>query len=168
MAEELNHISIPTADQIRKAIELYLVEAYPDRPPESVKTLLPPGTFDPGEFLMSDSLERTPDTSVLRDVRSFALRLGNGEYRHMKLRISRPPRGAVYLFVVDSHDEFLKAPPGSPDREVLEGLKRHNAHVARAIGTAWDAAGLPTEKNYLRRKVREARRKNFRRRSTDR
>ena len=55
-------------------------------------------------------------------------------------------------------DEFLHAPVGSPDRDALEELKRHNTAVARTIGAAWDSAGLPTEKNFLRRKIKQVRR----------
>ncbi len=154
---------LPTVDQIRLAIELYLTEAYGERRPESIAPLLPVGDFGAADYRMSDAFERTPDGSSLEEVRSFALRLGNAQYRHMKLRISRPPREDIYLFVVDAHDEFLNAPVGSPDRDALEGLKRHNADVARSVGAAWDSAGLPTEKDFLRRKIVQVRRrKRFR------
>ena len=69
--------------------------------------------------------------------------------------MSRPPRQPVYLFVVDSHDEILRAPAGSTDREALEQLKQYNAAIAQAVGAAWTAAGLPTEKSYLRGKIRQ-------------
>ena len=38
----------------------------------------------------------------------------------------------------------------------LEELKRTNAETASAIHVAWDAAGLLTERNYLREKIRQA------------
>ncbi len=158
MADESQDISLPTAGQIRLAIELYLTEAYEEDRPGSIAPLIPSEEFDPADYLMTDAFERTPDGTGLGEVRSFALRLGNTQYRHMKLRISRPPREAVYMFVVDAHDEFLHAPVGSPDRDALEELKRHNTAVARTIGAAWDSAGLPTEKNFLRRKIKQVRR----------
>ena len=88
---------------------------------------------------------------------NFAIRLGNSAYPHMKLRLSRPPADPDYLFLVDSHDGFLTAPPDSADRAALEQLKRHNAALAETIAAAWTQAGLPTERNYLRRKIRQAR-----------
>ncbi len=156
MAEQSRNILLPTAAQIHRAIALYLAEAYGDQWPPAVEELLPGDQFDPAVYLMGDATERTPRESRLSDVRSFSLRLGNAAYKHMKLRISRPPRQQAYLFVVDSHDEFLQAPVGSADYEALEELKRHNMAVALAISTAWGAAGLPTEKNYLRTKIRQA------------
>ena len=49
--------------------------------------------------------------------------------------------------------------PGSPDYQALEELKTANAEIARDVTTAWDAAGLPTERNYLRGKIRQARKR---------
>ena len=105
---------------------------------------------------MSPFIERDPPDAPLEGVRSFALRLGNEKYPHMKLRLSRPPRENVFLFSVDCHDTFLSAPVGSPDYDVLEGLKRHNAIVAEAIRLAWEQSRLPTERVYLRRKITQA------------
>jgi hypothetical protein len=90
-------------------------------------------------------------------VRSFSLRLGNANYPHMKLRLSRPPKDNVFLFSVDAHDAFLHAPPGSADYGALEELKRRNSQMAAAITALWDENGLPTERNYLRLKIDQAR-----------
>ena len=40
--------------------------------------------------------------------------------------------------------------------ERLAELKRRNAATVSSITAAWDTAGLKTEKNYLRGKIREA------------
>lgn len=149
---------LPSAEDIQRAIDLYLRHAYGDSPGEKVTSLLPEEGFDPAEFLMSSKVERNPSDAPLEQVRSFTLRLGNAGYPHMKLRLSRPPRGHHLLFSVDSHDAFLHAPPGSPDHDALEELKKHNAAVAKRIAEAWDAAGLLTEQNDLRRHIAEARR----------
>ena len=148
---------LPSADQIRLAIELYLACAYRAEVPDSSAERVPPKPFDPVEWLMSDVVERDPAEAPLEAVRSFALRLGNSQYPHMKLRISRPPKDEVFLFSVDSHDAFLRVPPDSPDFEPLEALKCHNSRLAVDIYAAWDAAGLPTEKSYLRQKIEQAR-----------
>jgi UDP-N-acetylmuramoylalanine-D-glutamate ligase len=59
--------------------------------------------------------------------------------------------------MVDSHDVMLVAPPGSPDHEALEQLKTANAEIVADVSKAWDAAGLMTERNYLREKIRQVR-----------
>lgn len=150
-------IRLPSADEIRYAVELYLTHAYPDRSREDEERLMPPASFDPAEWLMSDRTERDPSDAPLEGVRSFALRLGNAGYPHMKLRLSRPPRQRTFVFSVDAHDAFLQAPPGSADAEALETLKQDNARIARSIHAAWEDAGLLTERTYLRGKLAEAR-----------
>jgi hypothetical protein len=150
-------IELPPAADIRLAVELYLKHAYGPEPPAAARRFLPPGDADPAGWLMGDLIERDPSDAPLDAVRSFAMRIGNAAYLHMKLRLSRPPRDRVFLFSVDSHDVFLKAVPGSADYASLEELKRRNAAVSAEVTAAWDAAGLPTERNYLRQKVRQAR-----------
>jgi hypothetical protein len=148
---------LPSAEQIRQAVGFYLECAYgPDVPP-AVRKLLPPEQFEPVEWLMTGPAERDPADAPAGAVRSFVLRLGNTQYPHMKLRISRPPKDNVFLFSVDAHDAFLRAPAGSSDFLALEALKAHNARVAREITGAWDAVGLPTERTYLRGKIQQAR-----------
>lgn len=148
---------LPTADEIRRAVALYLELAYRGESPASAGRLIPPERFEPNQWLMSDLAERDPANAPLANVRSFALRFGNWQYPHMKLRLSRPPNDNVFVFSVDAHDAFLDAPAGSPDRGPLEELKRNNAAIAATVLAAWDAAGLLTERNYLRQKIRQAR-----------
>ena len=156
-------ILLPLAEEIRRAIELYLTHAYGDDVPAATRKLLPGASFDPAEWLMSECAERDPADAPLGRVRSFALRLGNAGYPHMKLRLSRPPKERVFVLSVDSHDAFLRAPPGSRDSRELEELKRSNAGIAVAVHAAWDTAGLLTERTYLRGKIREAERRKAKR-----
>ena len=156
-ANEENPLGPPDLQQIRAAIRVYLLHAYGGRCPPAVEKLLPPDDDDPVDWLMSDAVERDPAGAPLGNVRSFALRLGNEVYPHMKLRLSRPPKDRVFLFSVDSHDAFLNAPPDSKDQKMLEDLKRHNAAVSAAVQAQWEKEGLPTERGYLRGKIREAR-----------
>src|SRR5512140_3609876 len=86
---------LPTAEDILRAIKLYLCLAYPDRPPEAVLLRLPPPDFRPEQWLMSDAVERARAAGSVEQVRTFALRLGNHAYPHMKLRLSRPPKDPV-------------------------------------------------------------------------
>ena len=150
---------LPAPEEIRQAIELYLRHAYGPKGPPKVARYLPPQGFQAPAWLMGELVERTPDDVPVEQVCSFALRLGNSAYPHMKLRLSRLPKQRVYLFTVDCHDAFLSAPPDTPDHQALEELKRRNAQVARAIRAALDKAHLPTERNYLREKIDQARRR---------
>ncbi|HAU37945.1 MAG TPA: hypothetical protein DCX07_09550, partial [Phycisphaerales bacterium] len=125
---------LPTADQIRQAVRVYLEHAYPEGIPPGAQRLVPPEGFRPSDWLSGDGVERDGVPGGV--VRSFALRLGNAQYPHMKLRLSRPPKDEIYLFSVDSHDRFLHAEPGSSDFSQLEALKRHNARLSAAIDAA--------------------------------
>ena len=156
---EHKSIHLPSARTIRRAVQLYLRYAYSSSLPGVAAERVPPADFDPAQWLMGPQVERDPPDAPLEGVRSFALRLGNDKYPHMKLRLSRPPHEKAYLFTVDCHDTFLSAPMGSPDYEALEDLKRHNAIVGEAIRLAWEGAHLPTERDYLRKKVAQAKKR---------
>ena len=157
MMDQSSSSPLPSTDQLRKAMEIYLSYAYEGPPPEPAINLIPPEDCDAAEWLMSDVSQRDPADAPLANVRSFALRLGNRYYPHMKLRLSCPAGGGKYLLSVDCHDAFLRCPPGSGEAPAIEDLKRKNAAIASAIHAAWDEAGLPTERNYLREKIMQAR-----------
>ena len=154
---DAENISIhpPTAREIATAVDVFLCLAYDGSPPESAERFHPPADCDPAEWLMSDVTERSPVEEPIEQVRSFAMRIGNSRYPHMKLRLSRPPNDDAFVFTVDAHDAMLKASRDSIDHEELEALKRHNARVAEAIVGEWERAGLLTEHDYLRRKMRQ-------------
>ena len=151
-----SHLAIPAANDLSRAIEIYLRHAYPNGPSPEVQLTLPEEGFDPVEYLMSEKVQRDPSNAPLGNVRSFGIRLGNSLYPHMKLRLSRPPNDDVFILSVDSHDAFLFAPEGSSDAPALEELKKTNMSIASAVMQAWDSAGLLTERNYLRRKIHQA------------
>ena len=155
-----NPTALPASATVARAVRIFLDRAYPDGAPAQVEQLCPPDNADSATWLMSDRVERSPADAAAGDVRSFALRLGNAQYPHMKLRLGRVPRHDAWLFTVDSHDAILQAPPGSPDGEALEALKRHNAALASDIIAAMDAAGLPTERHFMRERIRRAKRRN--------
>lgn len=150
-------MQLPTPEQIRLAVDLYLRRAYEGEPPESVRAFLPAPDMTPEDWLLGLSAECDPRNATLKTLRSSAFRLGNSVYPHMKLRISRPPNRPVFLFSVDAHDAMLQAKPGTPDHAMLQELKAHNARLVEAIHADWDAAGLPTERTYLRQIVEQTR-----------
>jgi|GEM_PF-977069 len=152
---------LPGAEILADAIEIYLACAYPAGPSERITDQFAvPDDSALVEWLMESVGEPEPIGADIASVRSIALRLGNEFYPNMKLRLARPPGNNPFVIMVDSHDVMLTAPPGSPDHKALEELKAANAEIARDVTAAWDAAGLPTERNYLRDKIRQARERN--------
>ena len=150
---------LPSADDLRRAVTIYLATAYPQEAPPAVDRFAMPAGADVGEWLMSDIVERSPDDAGrLGSVRSFSLRIGNRMYPNMKLRVSRPPSGCCAVFHVDAHDAMLKAPPGSGDESCLQELKAYNAELTSQITETWEQAGLLTERTYLRQAIEDCRR----------
>ncbi len=155
------NFQLPSEADLHKAIDIYLEQAYEGPVPELPRQLLPPdGPFNIADWLMGDMVERDPPDAPLEILRSAAFRLGNTFYPNMKLRISRPPNHPTFIFSVDCHDAVLSAKPGSADFAMLEELKAHNAKLADGILAAWDQAKLQTERNYLRYKINQARKRN--------
>lgn len=146
----------PDARTLRKAVRIYLDHAYPQGAPPAAEGFMPPAGADIADWLMGDLVERTAPADPFDRVRSFALRIGNQMYPHMKLRLSRVGARGRFVLTVDSHDAFLCAEPGGGDEAALESLQRHNASVVSAAVAAMDAAGLPTERNFLREQIRRA------------
>jgi hypothetical protein len=145
-------------DDLRRAVRLFIENAYGERPPASALRYIPPdGEFDIVGWLMSDLFERVPSSASFESVQAFSLRIGCRGYRHMKLKVSRPGSLPSFVFLADSHDSFLVAEPGSPDWEGLQALRRGNAEVASRITEAWDREGILTERGFLREKIRQAR-----------
>ena len=152
------HPTLPSTEMIARAVSLYLDRAYGQDPPASVAgRFTPPPEEDLADWLMSDVAERDPKDSDIDSVRSFALRIGNAGYPHMKVRLSRPPNDNEFVFSVDAHDACLKCPADQADHEALEQIKRYNTSVVVEVTAAWETAGVPTERSYLRRKIEEAR-----------
>ncbi len=154
-------LHLPSVTQIRLAIDLFCRQAYPKGTPAHVADKFAVADdCDIAQWLMSDVAERDPADVPVSQVRSFALRIGNESYPNMKLRLTRPGKQDVLLFSVDAHDEFLLAPPGSPDYEALEELKKVNSAIVSAVETAWAGEGIATEKTHLRHAIEDARKRN--------
>lgn len=149
---------LPDAEQLRRAVERYVRLAWPDGAPETVRPLLPPeDEFDPLTWLNRPAVQVEPDLAGGSVPRSFSLRLGNQHYPHMKLRLIRPPGEEQFLFAVDAHDAALLAHARASDVAAVRELNRRNAELVRQITAAWTEANLPTERTYLRQKIRAGR-----------
>jgi hypothetical protein len=144
---------------LQKAIALYLERAYP----------APGGGVPAGVAARAEGVNRisgeaeVPLEMLERDaansVPSYALRLGQPKYPHMKLVVDPAPPvavgavGADYMLRVDAHDRHLHAAPGSPDAAWLTAVRMSNKELGEAIEAAWAAAGLPTFKSYLKQQL---------------
>ena len=148
---------LPEMETLHRAVRAYVLLAYGEHPPERVVRLTPPAQGDTASWLMSEPIERDPPDAPLDQVHSFILRLGNRRYPHMKVRLTRPARHGRYVLSVDAHDVFLHAPAGSSDAGMLEDLKRFNAVLAQEVMAEWDRLALPTERQYMRHMIAQAR-----------
>jgi len=144
-------------EDLRCAVRLFIENAYDADPPSSALRYLPPQD-DAGvnALLMGDLVERLPPAAPFDAVKTFNLRIGCRHYRHLKLRISRIGPQATFVFMVDSHDSFLVVEPESPDFAGLQELKRRNADLVASIASAWESAGVTTERNFMREMIRQA------------
>ena len=131
-----------------QAVAVYLHAAYADvAVPRSVAAkvdTLTAATDDPWES--HPAIER--DAAAAGD--RFSIRLGHRSYPHMKLVVERSPDGRSHLFRADTHDRHIRPQPGTRDADAFARLMVENGHVAEAIEAAWEQAGVPTFKAYLR------------------
>jgi hypothetical protein len=143
---------VPVDSQVlQRAVAIYLQQAYAGGVvPAAVEerrqrvAALPPGAAVP------ESLFEVASSGARR---TFALRLGQPLYPHMKLVIENRPEGDGFIFRADGHDAHLQAPPDSPDAPLLARLRQSNQQVVEKIEAAWDAADVPTFRNYLRQQL---------------
>jgi len=148
---------------LQQAMELYLQAAYPGGVPGTVLPRVEAVRRLAGESdvpLAGESpLERDPANAVA----SYALRLGQPMYPYMKLvldpapahplDLKAPPTEEDFILRVDSHDRHLHAAPGSPDAAWLAAVRTSNKELGERIEHAWSAAGLPTFKDFLKRRL---------------
>lgn len=137
----------PSAERVWSAIEAYLGAVYPKGAPPAVKRRLDPlREADGARFWDNPAFERTPPT----DPAKYALRLGNPIYPHMKLVVERSPDGAGHLFRADTHDRHCRPAPDSKEHGAYCAMMEENHRIAKDVERAWEAAGIPTFKQFLK------------------
>jgi hypothetical protein len=137
----------PTPAATWQAIDTYLRMAYDGLPSPAVRSRLDAlREVDECVFYQSNPFEPIPKDEPSR----FDLRLGNRWYPHMKLVIERAPDRQSYLFRADTHDRHIQPPPGSRDHAAFAELMQKNQSLSSRIEAAWESAGLPTFKSFLR------------------
>lgn len=137
----------PTPAELRQAVDLFLAAAYEGGPvPQAVRVRVQAlqDAADDERFYELSVFERSADAGRI------ALRLGNRAYPHMKLLIQRAPSGGGYLLSADTHDAHCCPAPGTREYECFCGLMEKNRAYAERIEHSWEAAGLPTFKQFLR------------------
>lgn len=138
----------PAPADLWSAIDIYLLHAYEAPPPRAVRARLETLRATSGEELFSCAVfEHSEEAGTT--IR-YSMRLGNRFYPHMKLVVERTPAGFQHLFRVDTHDRHVRPPAGSPEERAFANLMADNQNSADRIESAWEHAGLPTFKAYLR------------------
>jgi hypothetical protein len=139
----------PGRDEVNKAINAYVAIAYGGLPlPKAVRQrvdALATAVDDDGLYDLAIF-----EVDKAQPVTRYAIRLGNRSYPHMKLVIESAPDGRSHLFRADTHDQHVRPQPGTRDAEAFTRLMGENQLIAEQIELAWEQAGLPTFKTYLR------------------
>jgi len=138
----------PIRADLLKAIEIYLAAAYASTAaPKPVQARVSALTNAPDDQLYQ---QKEFETDPAQPQARYALRLGNRHYPHMKLIIEPTPTGTGYLFRADTHDQHVRPQPGTRDAELFSQMLIQNRNIAEEIESAWETAGLPTFKSFLR------------------
>lgn len=138
----------PAHPELMHAVAVYLQAAYAGASvPRSVAAKVDTLNVAAGDTLYETALVEN-DASA--PGHRFSIRLGNGAYPHMKLVIERSPDGQGHLFRADTHDRHIRPQPGTRDADLFAQLMVDNGRIAEAIEAAWEQAGVPTFKAFLR------------------
>ncbi|MGB7157920.1 MAG: hypothetical protein WBD40_07625 [Tepidisphaeraceae bacterium] len=137
----------PDPDQVWKAIDVYMADAYANQqPPATVRSLIALLKAWVGPLLNAPPFVKGGDATRPR----YSLRLGNHVYPHMKLVVEPGPNSGRYLFKADTHDRHVCPPQESPEFVDFRKLMDENQRLSERIETDWSAQGLPTFKAMLR------------------
>lgn len=137
---------LPGEEQVMQAIKVYLHAAYNDDLPLRVRSQLKVLDAWHGDFYSCSIFVHDQNGPVER----YYIRFGNQHYPHMKLAIERLPTGERYVYRVDTHDRHCCPAPDQKEYAEFVQLMENNQKLAEKIEAAWDVAGLPTFKAYLR------------------
>lgn len=145
------------AHTLQQALRIYLQFAYPGGhyPPAALSKIDAITSLDPSADVPLNLFE----TDCANSVKSYAIRLGQPLYPHMKLVLDPIPVAGggtsedSFLLRVDTHDRHLHAAPGSPDAAWLTSIRASNKDLTEKIERAWREADLPTFKSFLKKQL---------------
>jgi hypothetical protein len=136
-----------------KACQIFLTLAYPEGElsiPGAKRAYLRIPSEGSLEFLL-----HAPVCQLLArpegGVRGYAFRLGSQKFPHLKLQIVGQGQGEL-VFSVDTHDQ-VRVDPKHPDAFAWAELQAANRKLKEEIERAWEAAGLLTFNELLRREL---------------
>jgi hypothetical protein len=138
--------TLPEPSQVLQAVQIYMDCAYRGDPPVAVKSMLAILQTWKGDFFRSPAIAADASNPPKR----YTIRLGNSSYPHMKLAVELAPDGNSFLFKADTHDRHICPPETNPEYLLFMNLRKENSLVGESIDAAWETAGLPTFKSYLR------------------
>jgi CheY-like chemotaxis protein len=124
---------------VMKAVDVYLRIAWGDRADEQRRR------FDFSSVsTIGEALERFEDERKAgKQLRKYALRLGNPRYRNMKLLFQELLVRDKFFFAVDTHDEvFVDSSWSNFDQWI--SLKQQNSDLKEQIEREWEKEGIPT------------------------
>ena len=88
--------TLPSGDEIYRAVEIYIHHAYFGQAPENVQPLIPKNeNFNPEEWIMGDMVEREPADSTPQTMRWASFRFGNIFYPNMQHCLRTPPEASM-------------------------------------------------------------------------
>jgi hypothetical protein len=137
-----------TTEMVKKAIEIYVATAYEGaHVPLTVKSRLVLFTAHSGgnlsNMLSHEVVERVASETDPELVVSYAVRLGNAKYPHMKLTLRRD-ESDDYRFVVDAHDRHFELESTGGDAPKAQELQEYNRRLKQKIESLWRDAEIPT------------------------
>jgi len=136
-----------TTPLLKQAMDIYLAVAYAKEPPPlTVKnrvTFLSEHAGDAlADVLSHDLFERVCSEADENVIESYAIRLGNEKYPHMKLALRRQADGD-YALMVEAHDSHFEVETDDPDAPRAQELKDYNRQLVGEIESRWRDAELP-------------------------
>jgi len=137
---------LPDPAETLKAIDIYLQTAYEGDLPLRVRSQMKVLDAWHGPFFNCSLFVHDPHDPPTR----YYIRFGNKFYPHMKLAVELPPSSNHFVYRVDTHDRHCCPAPSAPEYNEFRQLMDNNQKLAEKIEGAWDTAGLPTFKAFLR------------------
>ena len=137
------HIQDLTLQHLRRAVRLYINEAY--RVPGPFSSKQPKLDLEgPDDTPLQAVMTKAPFVDETKRSatgnRSYAWRLGNSQYPFMKLLIAEHLVQDEFFFSVDTHDQAFDA---TVDPKFCQ-IRASNRQLKDDIEAAWDGANLPT------------------------
>ena len=143
-----------TSALLGQACRLFLNQAYPDGEatiPGEKRTYLHITDDLPLESLLKAPIcQPLPCPAGREWIHGYAFRLGSIVYPNLKVQVIDPDGNGTLVFSIDTHDAALRMMPDDPRATQIQAANRQ---LKDAVEHAWEAAGLLTFNELLRRQL---------------